>query len=361
MFFLLIIKRKGIYFESRFVVVYLILLLIYYSFQLFYLNDIAYSKRIFFVLATIICYSFISLYLGIDRTAKYYIMIITYMALFGMISFFLVLIFDLKPFFEYVNYDQRSGYFFGLTCTNTYINFSSFRYIRYSGFFDEPGAMSFWGIYALLMNKVFLKSKKYEYLLILSLCFTFSLAFYVQLLFYYAFFYFRFNKKSVLLIFLSLIFMYICYNSKHSSYSFLYELTFERLEITKNGTFVGDNRSFLMQESKKLFLDKPLTGYGITSISEINEIMHIGANIYYPLAMHGLIGFLFIFLYFMRFLTDSLLNINKCDSYKYAFIILLGLLQRPHMEYIFEIISIVILIRLVEKYSIRKDKCITTV
>lgn len=62
----------------------------------------------------------------------------------------------IAAYFKFVEMDMRPGYFFGLFTTNTYFG----GLVRNAGFYDEPGALAFWGIYALIINKMFVKTQK---------------------------------------------------------------------------------------------------------------------------------------------------------------------------------------------------------
>ena len=85
-------------------------------------------------------------------------------AISGTIGILLVLGGLLQPIFKFVEMDMRPGYFFGLFTTNTYFG----GLVRNAGFYDEPGALAFWGIYALIINKMFVKNTKIEILLIIA-------------------------------------------------------------------------------------------------------------------------------------------------------------------------------------------------
>lgn len=139
-------------------------------------HDTIYFTRLFLIIA-----SYLALLLlynsrgGIVEFAKFYNNIIFWMAAGGTISFFLVLIFNFQPILEFENADTRMVGLYGLTCTNVHYG----RFIRYAGFFDEPGAMATWGMYALIINRLFINDMRYENRLILLLTFTFSMSYYM--------------------------------------------------------------------------------------------------------------------------------------------------------------------------------------
>ena len=101
----------------------------------------------------------------------------------------------LEPISQFIQMDGRPGYFYGLFTTNAVFN----DFVRNAGFFDEPGSLAGWGVFALLFNKLYINNKKIEYLLIFGLISTLSMAYFVQLG-VYLFLFFRKQRKKVLLI-----------------------------------------------------------------------------------------------------------------------------------------------------------------
>jgi len=154
-------------------------------------NDSSYLVRI--LLLSITYLSILTLYnipTGIFNFAKKYNQFIIIMAIGGSIAFFLVLSSILEPIFSFTAQDGRDVHCFGLTCTNTYLA----NVIRYAGFYDEPGAMAYWGVFALSFNYLFIKNKLYTRVLMTCLLFTLSLAYYIQLVFFFLFFYIKSKK-----------------------------------------------------------------------------------------------------------------------------------------------------------------------
>jgi hypothetical protein len=259
------------------------------------------------------------------------------MTLLGTVSFFLIYLFNMQPLFEYVNVNKRPGVCFGLTCTNTYLG----NIIRYSGFFDEPGTIANWGIWALLMNKLLIKNKKIELLLIISLIFTFSMAFYVQLLLYIAFFYLRFNiKVLIILLVITLCGMFV-YSLKDEN-SPLYKFTLERYQLDDSGSIKGDNRSNQIIFAKKEFLNSPIIGIGARNFANKSTkgSEPMSQNIFLSLGSDGIIGFVGTYLYFFFIL---IYRKRRNDSLKYLVIIAIGFIQRPILTDVFSVVSLMVI------------------
>ena len=138
-----------------------------------YHADSSYITRITYLAATyigLVCLRNIAG--GFLTFVKMYDTVILLMCIGGCLTFFGVFLFNMQPIRLYENLDTRTGYFFGLSCTNMLIG----NIIRYSGFFDEPGAIAAWGMVALLYNRLVYKNIKFENILIIALVFTFSLS-----------------------------------------------------------------------------------------------------------------------------------------------------------------------------------------
>ena len=231
--------------------------------------------------------------ISLRQFCKIFIYIMTISSFLGAIFFFIELFLHVSPIFEYENADGKTGYFFGITCTNA---FNPLYYtIRYSGFFDEPGAMGLWGGVALLMNKLLFENKRIELVLIISLIFTFSLGYFASLFFYALFF--LFDKKLKiwilpLLLLLSVSIVFIIQNEH------LYNITFGRMTYdSTTGTIEGNNRHDAQINAKKYFLENPIVGIGAQRALDLDEHgLSINDNIYSPFARDGILGVLIIYL-----------------------------------------------------------------
>lgn len=247
---------------------------------------------------------------------------IVFQVIAGTIGFLLVLIGILTPIFVFREMDGRAGYFFGLFCTNTYLE----GLVRNAGFYDEPGALAFWGMYALLINKLFVNNKKIELLLIFGLISTVSLAYFIQIFFYIYFFYKEQRKK--ILPYIAMFFLALMLVSAFNKD--MKQAIWGRFEYNeKTGKFSGDNRSDLASYCWKLFKRSPIIGHGGRNLIKISydERQFVGANMFFTLACDGIIGQLILWSPFFY-----LFMLRKHDKkYGWAFwILIVGFLQRPY-------------------------------
>lgn len=285
-------------------------------------RDVLYVERIIYI--SIVYFFILCLYNcrgGIFRFMEQYDKFITFMAIAGTICFFLVFLFQIPALFSFSNKDGREALFYGLTSTNTIWG----NIIRYAGYFDEPGAMAYWGIWALIFNKLFFENKKIEKYLLICLTFTLSMAYYIQVVFYILFFKLK-SLKQVLVVSLIVIVLGGAFYYTAQNVPALYTLTFSRFELRDDGQLRGDNRSELAEKAKTQFLSAPMTGKGISNMSDLE---YMSDNPYETLAYDGVIGTIITYLPFIFLWAKGSRKI------RFAIIILgLGFLQRPFHHYI---------------------------
>ena len=245
-----------------------------------------------------------------------YITFIAILGIGGVIAFFLVLFNMITPLFTYENLDGRIGYFYGFTCTNAQLA----NVIRYSGVFDEPGAMAFWGMIALVINQFSIQNKKLERIIIICLIFTFSMAYYIQIFFYIIFFKIKSFKGLLWMVSILLIAISAIRLTKDSEFD-LYTPTVMRFEIGDDGELNGDTRSDSSKIAKIYFIDSPIIGNG-PSITTKGEYM--ADNPFENLATDGILGTFVMYIPLILLLYPY----NR-QIYLGLFIIMLGYLQRP--------------------------------
>lgn len=264
---------------------------------------------------------------------------IVFQVIAGTIGFLLVLIGILTPIFVFREMDGRPGYFFGLFSTNTYLD----GLIRNAGFYDEPGALAFWGMYALLINKLFVNNKKIELLLIFGLISTVSLAYFIQIFFYIYFFY-KEQRKKILPYVGAFVISLVLISSFNER---MRQSIWGRMEYDeKSGQFAGDNRSKMASLCWELFKEAPITGHGGRNLIDISQKRRrfVGANMYSTLACDGIIGQMIVWSPF--FYLFSLRRHDK--KYGWAFwILIIGFLQRPYdcTQLLFPLMSFTIILQ----------------
>ncbi len=275
---------------------------------------------------------------------------LVFQAIAGSIGFTLVLTGILQPIFEFRELDMRPGYFFGLFTTNTYFD----GLIRNAGFYDEPGALAFWGMYALIINKLFVDNKKVETLLIFGLISTLSLAYFIQITAYVFFFYKdKFRKIfSYIATFLCVLILISSFNERMN------RAIFGRMEYDKEtGQFSGDNRSKMTKVCWDLFKSSPMVGQGARHLIEISQErrVFVGANANFTLACDGLIGQIIVWSPFFL-----LLRLRRYDKkYGWAFwILILGFLQRPYdgTQLLYPLMSFTIVLHAYLQVKMLKNK-----
>lgn len=285
--------------------------------------DTSYFTRIFLLLIVFLILRIQYTDRQKNRFVKIYNSWLSLQVILGTVGILLVLSGILKPIYMFREMDMRMGYFFGLFTTNTY----GAGFVRNAGFFDEPGALAFWGVYALLLNKLYVKNKIIEYILIIGLISTLSLAYFIQLAAYLVVFYRKQAGKLLLItILLSAAVYYIT-----SSNDMMYNAIFGRVEYnTKTGTIEGDNRSDLFSNCWEIFKQNPIIGIGaraLTSPEVAREYGFVGANFFTNWASDGLLGGIItyiplIYIYMLGKKNKVFIGVS--------IILLLGFLQRPY-------------------------------
>lgn len=283
--------------------------------------DTSYFTRILMLCITYAC---LEMQLSGERLGfvKTYNWWLVFQAVAGTVGFLLVVAGILQPIFEFREMDLRPGYFFGLFTTNTYIE----GLVRNAGFYDEPGALAFWGMYALIINKLFVGSKRVEALLIVGLISTLSLAYFIQIAMY-AFFFYRERWRKLLPAAAAFILALVLVSSFSERMG---DAIFGRMEYDEEtGTLSGDNRSEIAEVCWDIFKTSPILGQGGRHLIEISQErrVFVGANPLFTLANDGIIGQLVAWSPFF-----FLFGLRRYDKrYVGAFWILIaGFLQRPY-------------------------------
>jgi hypothetical protein len=286
--------------------------------------DTSYLTRVFLLLITLSILGIQLSYRNKFEFIKTYNIWLAFQAIAGAIGFLLVLIGLLQPISQFIEMDGRPGYFYGLFTTNAVFD----GFARNAGFYDEPGSLAGWGIFALLFNKLYINNKKIEYLLFFGLISTLSMAYFIQV-FAYLFFFYKNQRKKVILpaiLFLLVLIRIASFNTDIDN------AIFGRFTIDKQtGNLSGDNRTELLERTWKIFKTSPMIGVGATNLSTVvsDKEGFVGANFFLNWASDGILGVVVTYIPLLYLLKLG----QRKRQYTYAFIIiLLGYFQRPYTD-----------------------------
>lgn len=250
-------------------------------------NDTSYLVRIFFILLAYLALLLLSKDKSIIKFSKVYNYTIFIQGILGILAFILIFINILKPFSSISFNEQGDLYeFYGLTFVKVHIG----NFARINGYFDEPGAFAFWGIFALLFNKLLFDNKIMEIVLIVSLLFTFSSAYFVLLPIYLIWFYGKSFKAQMIMIvlFVPLFFLTSKYLSNNEGFS---KYTIGRFEDGRIRSTRYDQADY----AKSIFYSSPLFGVGAQKLED-DFGNRSSDNPYEILAKDGVFGCFFTYL-----------------------------------------------------------------
>lgn len=233
----------------------------------------------------------------------------------GVIAFFLLFEGLISPIAEYYFSDTRYEFCYLLTCSNTVQG----NFMRVGGYFDEPGALAFWGVFALVINKITYNNKFVEFSLLFALLFTFSAAYFIILPIYVTHFYYKNIKMFFLVLLIAIPILCATWDLLTSSY----EVALYTTERFQGGTI--QTTRFQQQEiAKRLFFQSPIIGNGAREI--VDNHRDAEENAFEILAKDGIIGFFFTYIpiifIFFRYRHDK-------HSLFGALLLSIDYLQRP--------------------------------
>lgn len=263
---------------------------------------------------------------GMMRFYTLYNKWILLMAILGVIGFFLALV-GVPAIYEFSSTeDSRTISSWIVTFTKRSVSESTF--IRYAGFFDEPGAMGYWGSFALAINRLFIKDGRLEKLLIVCLIFTFSMGYYSQILIFIVMLLLgrESAKRKRWWIAVAVVGISVMLATKGTKYDLIYSETIGRFEEASQGEefMEGTSRENLTRESKEVFLKSPWLGMGWPT----DDDRYIGDNPYETLAHDGIFGTIYLYFPFILLLYWS---IRRRDYELFSMVVFLvaGFMHRP--------------------------------
>ncbi|MEZ0450827.1 hypothetical protein ABTW24_04385 [Sphingobacterium thalpophilum] len=332
-------------------------------------NSLAYINLMsqYFVALVVYC-SIVAI--GFDKFLTSFKRILVVMSICSLIIFLLGIFINIPFYEEFKNPDGRSNYNFIISFSNTVYDIGSVRLIRPSGFFDEPGSLSFYLVILLIINELYFKQTFLKYLIIICGCATLSIAFYIILIIY-----FLLNIKSwfsmrafIATIGVCMLFLYFISKLSVEQETVLKRFTIDRLtslfqdEVTSTGYNQGNNRKELIENAIIAVSAKPLTGLGLSYAVDPGSILYgkfMGANIIGIVGIHGIIGGTIFSLHLLYLIYICFrLAPNKLDKPKKMLILyLILLLQRPdYIGGILTYVAVIILIFSVQNYYVCRSK-----
>ena len=340
----LLFQRNSIKFNNT-IIFLLLIIFCFWLMQMLFRTDISYVSNLFQVFIIAITYLSIINFIGIKNMAQQFSNFMIFNCICGSIIAIILLLYYFPPLFDYTTHDDRIARFYYITFTNTAYDLGSMTAIRYSGLFDEPGTLSLFSMFALLMNKIVLKKKKIELILIILPILTFSMAHFATVILYVI----LFKIKKIKTIVFCVIFIGISYfaleYSKDTDYSRLYKMTLGRMEKDESGKYKGDNRSDLNANALHFFKESPLFGKGKTFFE--NKKHPIGGISYFG-AMYGIVGYIFMYLLFFYAIYMCLFKNGKfsiwSDGIKCCSLIAINLFQRPDTSNMFQLFALTLFI-----------------
>lgn len=252
-------------------------------------------------------------------------------ALVGAVIGYILALLDIQPLFEFPNPDGRPNYFFYTTLTNVFWG----GWIRPSGIYDEPGALSLYVCALAAMRHLTGRDNKVTWLMLLLGFITFSLAHLI-----YVFFHLlseRLTKRNVkrFLYFGFLLIVVLFSTGLHQTVE---NKLLGRLAIDKTtGSFKGDNRTFRMINVIDLMVENPsIVLYGGDPVCRFNYkecqemFPPIGENPLAPMFTSGLLVSWPYYIALALFLVAPL----RGRKYLVFFGCALFIMQRPFVLYI---------------------------
>ncbi len=353
-----IILRKKIELSKNLAVVIVLQMAFFFTMALLF-SEYKLLNNIVQLFSCLIVLIYINGFIGFEKFAKSYILVMMCMGIGGVLAFFIHLLVGINPLLIVQYSATGTSYFLGLTTTNDYYNLEGLRFLRFSGFFDEPGAFALFAFFALLINKLYFNEKKYELVLIFTTIFTFSMAFYVIVVVYFILFYVKKAYfKQWLFILSLLIVVFSFFSTYNGNDDFLKEVkknTFERFEQDGSGDFKGNNRADAMKEDKAVFLENPF--WGVVDSKKVR-----GSNIYSILGSYGVLGSVFYYILLVYGIALIFLITDKASYWKalkVMILIALNFFHRPEFASSLIFIIIYTVIYKFELMTIYKYKKLT--
>jgi hypothetical protein len=228
------IKKKYIYF-------FIILMITNSLTAIYYQSMVVLFKNLAFAY-TIIMFVFYN-----KKYMDYFIKTSTMFIIIQIIGAYIGFIYALsggQAIFEFPNPDTRINRVYVTTCTNVVIG----NFIRPSGIYDEPGALSFFICAVCLLRVLYKKNDNVTFIILLSALITTSLTHLLILLCFLGYYLLRYRNKKRTFLYI-IIFIVLLAGSFIIFYDFFDRFFITRLQVNNDGELSGDNRSSQLFEA----------------------------------------------------------------------------------------------------------------
>lgn len=310
-------------------------ILFFYHQHPIYISYIIQFCAVFFILVYIDTFKLFGGYI------KAYLAILIITGIGGIIGFFIALS-GQEPFLE-IQTPRRLLYSYYVTLTPVYMDFSTFKLIRFSGYFDEPGKFAYYHLFGLYYAYLHNYNKKFLFFMAAIGMFTTSLAYIVSILVVFAIYLFQVYKislKKALFIFMTLFMLYALLNINKIYKSDMTDniawFVSSRLSLDFSGDsgdtrlIAGDNRTAFMIYSFEVFKENPLFGYDKFSSEYDTQRMVANAMAYF--AQHGIVGVMALYFMLGYLIVYVLTRNHRMAVYIILFLILINFYQRPYFS-----------------------------
>lgn len=201
--------------------------------------------------------------------------------------------------------------------------------IRPSGWFDEPGSFANVVLFFLIYNRLKIRSRKLELILLIGGCLSLSMAYFIIAVLYVLFFMMRKKDIGKFLLIIGVLFVFYVSRPQEGLLYNIWDYSFGRMERIVEGNDGSRDYNYAFKAFEKYYL----TGQNDEIIKKEFEGITL-ETIWFTLANHGIVGILFYYIPFLLvFLNTIGSKIIKKDKKKdnILLLILLGvnLLQRP--------------------------------
>jgi len=310
-------------------------LLYFYHLHPIYISYLIQFCAVFFILV------YIDSFKLFDGYINAYLAILVITGIGGIIGFFIALS-GQEPFLE-IQSPRRLLYSYYVTLTPVYMDFGSFKLIRFSGYFDEPGKFAYYHLFGLYYAYLKNYSKKFLFFFAVIGIFTTSMAYLVSILVVYGFYLMQVYKVSIKKVFFVALTFFMLFALFNINTIYKSEATDNiawfvssrfSLDVDDNARgrrlVAGDNRTENLIYSYEVFKENPIFGYNKFQGNYEADRMIANALAYF--AQHGIVGAFALYFMLGYFIIFVFTRNFRMSVYVILFLIMINFYQRPYFS-----------------------------